>query len=131
MEVTCNWCCCFKKQADASSKLVLGYKDPFKRESFKIHERSVSYRNCEQLYKAQKNTESTPLAKCMLKMDMKEMENLKKLFITAHFIAYWKKPYSDFEKQIKLIRKLGISVKENYLNRTMCTEFIHCIASST
>ena len=40
-------------------------------------------------------------------MDMEEMENLKKLFITAHFIAYWNKPYSDFEKQIELIRKLG------------------------
>ena len=52
------------------------------------------------------------------------MENLKKLFITAHFIAYWDKPYSAFEKQIELIRKLGISVKEKYVNRTMCTEFI-------
>ena len=31
MEVTCNWCCCFKKQANASSKFVVGYKDPFKR----------------------------------------------------------------------------------------------------
>ena len=39
--------------------------------------------------KAQKNPENTPLAKCMLKMDMEEMKNLKKLFITAHFIAYW------------------------------------------
>ena len=81
--------------------------------------------------KAQKNPENTPLAKCMSKMDMEEMENLKKLFITAHFIAYWNKPYSDFEKQIELIRKLGISVKENYINRTMCTEFIHYIASLT
>ena len=64
-------------------------------------------------------------------MDMEEMENLKKLFITAHFIAYWNKPYSNFEKQIELIRKLGISVKEKYVNRTVCTEFIHYIASST
>ena len=31
MEVTCNWCCCFKKQADALSKFVLSYKDPFKK----------------------------------------------------------------------------------------------------
>ena len=131
LEVTCNWCCCFKKQADASSKFVLGYKDRFKRETFKIHEKSVSHRNCEQLYKAQKNPENTPLAKCMLKMDMKEMENLKKLFITTHFIAYWNKPYCDFEKQIELIWKLAISVKEKYVNRTMCTEFIHYIASST
>ena len=68
--------------------------------------------------------QNTPLAKCMLKMHMEEMENFKKLFITAHFIAYWNKPYSDFEKQIELIRKLGISVKEKYVNRTMCTEFI-------
>ena len=52
MEVTCNWFCCFKKQADALSKFILGYKDPFKRETFKIHERSVSHRNCEQLCKA-------------------------------------------------------------------------------
>ena len=131
MEVTCNWWFCFRKQADASSKFVLGYKDPFKRETFKIHERSVSHRNCEESYKAQKNPENIPLAKCMLKMDMEEMENLKKLFITAHFIAYWNKPYSDLEKQIELIRKLGISVKEKYVNRTMCTEFIHYIASST
>ena len=94
MEVTCNWYCCFliKKQADASSKFVLGYKDPFKRETFKIYERSVSHRNCKQLYKTEKNPEDTPLAKCMLKMDMEVMENLKKLFITAHFIAYWNKP---------------------------------------
>ena len=42
MEVTCNWSCCFKKQADASSKFVLGYNDPFKRETFKIYKRSVS-----------------------------------------------------------------------------------------
>ena len=93
MKVTCNWCCCFKKQADASSKFALGYKDPFKRETFKIHERSVPHRKCEQLYKAQKNIENTPLAKCMLKMDIEDMENLKKLFITAHFIAYWNKSY--------------------------------------
>ena len=79
MEMTCNRCCCFKKQADASSKFVLGYKDPFKRETLKILERSVSHRNCEQLYNAQKNPENAPLAKCMLKMDMEEMENLKKL----------------------------------------------------
>ena len=64
-------------------------------------------------------------------MDMEEMENLKKLFITAHFIAYWNKPYSDLEKQIELIRKLAISVKEKYVNRTTCTKFIHYIASST
>ena len=64
-------------------------------------------------------------------MDMEEMKNLKKLFITAHFFACWNKPYSDFEKQIELIRKLGISVKEKYVNRTMCTEFIHYISSST
>ena len=113
MEVTCNWCCCFKKQADASSKFILGYKDPFKRETFKIYEKNVSHRNCEQLYKAQKNSENTLLAKSMLKMDVEEMENLKKLFITAHFIAYWNVPYSDFKKQIELIKKLGISVKEN------------------
>ena len=50
MKVTCNWCCCFKKQADSSSKFVLGYKDPFKKETFKIYKRSVSHRNCEQLY---------------------------------------------------------------------------------
>ena len=62
MEVTCNCCCCFKKQADALSKFFFGYKDPFKKETFKIHERSVSYRNCEQLYKAQKDSEDTPLA---------------------------------------------------------------------
>ena len=66
-------------------------EDLFKRETFKIHERSVSHRNCEQLYKTQKNPEETPLAKCMLKMDMEEMENLKKLFITPHIIAYWNK----------------------------------------
>ena len=131
MEVTCNCCYCLKKQADASSKFVLGYKDPFKRETFKIHKRSVSHRNCEQLYKAQKNPEDTPPAKCMLKMDMEEIENLKKLFFTAHFIAYWNKPYSDFEKQIELIRKLGISVKEKYVNGTMCTKFIHNITFST
>ena len=84
MEVTCNWCCYFKKQADPSSKFVLGYKDLFKKETFKtnnptiiktiktfnIHEKSVSNRNCEQSYKAQKNPENTPLAKYMLKMDM-------------------------------------------------------------
>ena len=46
MEMTCNWCFCFKKQADTSSKFVLGYKDPFKRKTFKIHEKSVSHRNC-------------------------------------------------------------------------------------
>ena len=63
MEVTCNWCCCFKKQADASSKFVLSYIDPFRRETSKIHKRSVPHRNCEQLYKAQKNPENTPLAK--------------------------------------------------------------------
>ena len=129
MEVTCNWCCCFKKQADTSSKFVLSYKYPFKRETFKIHERRD--KNCEQLYKAQNNPENIPLAKCMLKMDMEEMKNLKKLFITAHLIKYWNKPYSDFDKQIELIRKLGISVKEKYVNRTMCMEFIHYIASST
>ena len=70
MEVTCNLCCCFKKQADPSSKFVLGYEDPFKRETFKtnnitiiktiktfnIHERSVSHRKCEQSYKAQKES---------------------------------------------------------------------------
>ena len=67
----------------------------------------------------------------MLKIDMEEMENLKKLCITPHFIAYWNKPYSDFEKQIELVRKLKISVKEKYANRTMCMEFIHYIASST
>ena len=64
-------------------------------------------------------------------MDMEEMENLKKLFISEHFIAYWNTPYSDFGKQIELIRKLGISVKEKYVNRIMCTKFIHNIASST
>ena len=64
-------------------------------------------------------------------MDLKKMENLKKLLIAAHFIPYWNKPYSDFEKQIELIRKSGISVKEKYVNRSMCTEFIHYIASST
>ena len=131
MEVTCNWCCYFKKQVDASSKFVLGYKDPFKRETFKIHEKNVSHKNCEQLYKAEKNPENTPLAKCMLNMNMEEIENLKKLFITTRFIAYWNKRYSDFEKQIELIRKLEISVKEKYVNRTMCTKFIHYIASST
>ena len=57
--------------------------------------------------------------------------NLKKLFITADFIAYWYKSYNDFEKQIELIRKLEISVKEKYVHKTMCTEFIHYIASST
>ena len=88
MEVTCNWCCCFKKQADVSSKFVFCYKDPFKRETFKIHERNVSHRDCEQLYKAPKNSEDTPLAKFILKVNMEEMENLKKFFITAHFIAY-------------------------------------------
>ena len=62
MEVTCNWCCCLKKQVDPSSKFVLGYKDPFKRETFKIRERSGAHRNCEQLYKAQKNPKNTPLA---------------------------------------------------------------------
>ena len=130
VEVTCNWCCSFKTQADTSSKFILGYKDSFKRESFKIHERSASHRKCEQLYKAKKNPEATPMARCMFKMNIEEKENLKKLFITAHFIAYWNKPYSDFEKQVELIRKLGIPVKEKYANRTMCTEFIHNIASS-
>ena len=101
MEVTCIWCCCFKKQADPSSKFALGYKDPFKRETFKtnnpklfktiktfhIHERSVFHRNCEQSYKAQKNPENTPLAKCMLKMDMEEWKisrNFSLLHISLH-----------------------------------------------
>ena len=43
---------------------------------------------------------------------------------------YWNKPYSTFENQIELIRKLGVFVKENYVNRTMCTKSIHNIASS-
>jgi hypothetical protein len=83
--------------ADSNSRLLQGFRGPFKVETFKFHEASNSHKKCCDTDLATNHPENTPPAVCQRKMDSKMYEHLKCLFNIAYYIAKFNKPLTDFK----------------------------------
>lgn len=118
----------FPELADSNSKILQGYTGPFKLDSFRKHQKSYQHQKCLKAKDAQLAPEATPLAICIKKMDEKMFNHLKVVFNVAYYIAK-NKPFTDFEGLLKLTRKLGVEITNEYANDKRCKDFIASIAS--
>ncbi|XP_066468620.1 zinc finger protein 862-like isoform X2 [Tiliqua scincoides] len=112
------------------SKLVSGYKGPFKVETLKHHDKSNAHKLCVRALAAKEDPDGAPAAERMTKMSSYVLKNMEHLFSTAYDIAYHSKPLNDYEKALDLLQVMGAPIIPRYRNRVACTLFIKCIADT-
>ncbi|XP_078238927.1 zinc finger protein 862-like [Pogona vitticeps] len=126
----CSVCPQFKRLCDSSSRVVNGFKEPFRHETFKFHNLSAPHRRCMEALDGQKQPDNSSVAKCLKTMDEKMFFHLEVLFNISFYIAKNNKPFTDLRGLAELAGKLNVEVLEGYTNNKQCKEFIHYIAQS-
>lgn len=126
----CSVCPQFEGLCDSSSRVVNGFKEPFRHETFKFHNISAPHMRCMEALDVQEHPENSSMAKCLKRMDEKMFFHLEVLFNISYYIAKNNKPFTDIRGLAELVDKLNVEVLEEYTNNKQCKEFIHYIAQS-
>lgn len=110
----------------------------FRVESMKAHQVSEPHLLCTRYYKQKQDqpkicataVKETPIMSAFDKLNKLQIEKFSSLFNIAYKIAKYGKPYTDFEIDCQLIKKLGVDLGNNYLNANRCKDFIKAICEA-
>ncbi|XP_067126966.1 zinc finger protein 862-like [Centruroides vittatus] len=110
----CNVCTKFPNLCKRNSKLVQGFRSPFKHETFKFHDKSGLHQKC--LEALLKQDTVKPAAMCTEKINQETFHHMSVLFNIVYYIMKNGKPFSEVKDLLCLAKKLRTNMYEQKEN---------------
>ncbi|XP_069122177.1 zinc finger protein 862-like [Argopecten irradians] len=129
-EIWCGLCRDYATGSERTSTFVTG-NSVVKKDGVKYHKESASHKACLSRKSAASKKllgQPTPMQESLLKMDKELLVKMKKLFVTAFYVATNERPFTDFPKLLQLQKVNGLSIGDTYINDKAGKEFVKQIA---